>query len=445
MDLERVNLLDESVFATSGGLWTGKKGPFVGATVIRSTNFTASGRVDYSNVAVLQVEERQLARRRLNTGDIIIERSGGGPTQPVGRVVFFERDDGIFSHSNFTSRLRVIDTSRFEPRFVFYFLLHFYDSGCTDHLQRRTTGIRNLDWRAYREAAAVPLFELREQRQIAGALSAVQRAIERQERLSALTAELKRALMHKLFTEGTRGEALKQTAFGVVPQSWEVCTLGDLRSMSERRAIVSGPFGSNIGKRFFLESGVPLIRGCNLTKGEAFLVEKGFVFISEEKANELSGCIAIAGDLVFTAAGTLGQVGLIPPISLFPKYVISNKQLRARLDEARVRPEFVFHWFASDTIQALIEQRRGGASIPVINLSILKALPVPVPSLEEQDHIVEVLAAVQRKREKHQEHVRSLTCLFRALLQQLMTGQIRARSLDISELEELEQPMVGAA
>ena len=63
---------------------------------------------------------------------------------------------------------------------------------------------------------------LDEQRQIAQVLSAVQRAIERQERLIALTAELKKALMHKLFTEGTRGEPLKQTEIGPVPESWDV-------------------------------------------------------------------------------------------------------------------------------------------------------------------------------------------------------------------------------
>ena len=59
-------------------------------------------------------------------------------------------------------------------------------------------------------------------------LSAVQRAVERQERLIALTAELKKALMHKLFTEGTRGERLKQTEIGPVPASWETVPLGSI-------------------------------------------------------------------------------------------------------------------------------------------------------------------------------------------------------------------------
>ncbi len=74
----------------------------------------------------------------------------------------------------------------------------------------------------------MPLLDLAEQRQIAAVLSAVQRAVERQERLIALTAELKKALMHRLFTEGTRGEPLKQTEIGPVPESWEVVPLGSL-------------------------------------------------------------------------------------------------------------------------------------------------------------------------------------------------------------------------
>ena len=66
---------------------------------------------------------------------------------------------------------------------------------------------------------------LPEQRKIAGVLGVVQRAMEQQERLLALTAELKKALLHKLFTEGLRGEPQKQTEIGPVPESWEEARL----------------------------------------------------------------------------------------------------------------------------------------------------------------------------------------------------------------------------
>ena len=74
----------------------------------------------------------------------------------------------------------------------------------------------------------IPVPPLPEQRKIAAVLGLVQRAIEQQERLIALTTELKKALLHKLFTEGLPGEPQKQTEIGPVPESWEVVAWGIL-------------------------------------------------------------------------------------------------------------------------------------------------------------------------------------------------------------------------
>ena len=72
-------------------------------------------------------------------------------------------------------------------------------------------------------------------------------------------------------------------------------------------SIVSGPFGSNIGSRFFVAEGVPVIRGNNLNFGQRRFIDDGFVYLTEEKAQEFRNCEAIPGDLIFTAAGTIGQ------------------------------------------------------------------------------------------------------------------------------------------
>lgn len=95
-----------------------------------------------------------------------------------------------------------------------------------------------------------------------------------------------------------------------LPTEWQWCELVELQA-NEKRPIISGPFGSSIGSRFFQPEGVPVIRGNNLSLNISDrFIDDGFVFLSEEKANELKTW-AIQDDILFTAAGTIGQVGLI--------------------------------------------------------------------------------------------------------------------------------------
>ena len=74
----------------------------------------------------------------------------------------------------------------------------------------------------------------------------------------------------------------------LLPPGWRVVYPEDI--VSAERSIVSGPFGSNIGKRFFVESGIPVIRGNNLTLGRKRFIDGGFVFLTEEKAKQFKNC-----------------------------------------------------------------------------------------------------------------------------------------------------------
>ena len=78
---------------------------------------------------------------------------------------------------------------------------------------------------------------------------------------------------------------------------WPFAKFEDV-ALPGKGAIVSGPFGSNIGSRFFVDEGVPVIRGNNLTFGERRFIDDGFVYLTEEKAREFKNCQAVVGDLV---------------------------------------------------------------------------------------------------------------------------------------------------
>lgn len=163
------------------------------------------------------------------------------------------------------------------------------------------------------------------------------------------------------------------------------------------RSVISGPFGSNIGKRFFQELGIPVIRGNNLTTDSRKFRDEGFVFLTEKKADELKAD-AIENDILFTAAGTIGQVGMIPVNATHDRYVISNKQLRLRVDPKKADPNYVYYWLASPWIFKAITNRNTGSTVPLINLGIIKTLPISMPlEVVEQKNIADVLSAIDNK------------------------------------------------
>jgi len=120
-----------------------------GVKVIRTTNFTNSGKLNLADVVTRSIEDRKVARKQIKKYDTILERSGGTADNPVGRVVLFEEDD-LFLCNNFTQVLRFKDV---DPRFAFYALYYFYQTNRTAirSMGSKTTGIQNLNMSKYLE------------------------------------------------------------------------------------------------------------------------------------------------------------------------------------------------------------------------------------------------------------------------------------------------------
>ena len=185
------------VVDTQSGLWTGKKGSLKNVGVIRNTNFTKDCTLDLSNLAYIDVEVKQLEKRTLYNGDIIIEKSGGSDTQPVGRVVLYEGDQEL-SYSNFTSRLRTKVGMDIIPKYLHKYLQKIYLDGETQRLQSQTTGIHNLDLKAYLKLP-IPVPPREEQERIVRRLDLANEVVEKQKaELSELDA-LASALFYASF------------------------------------------------------------------------------------------------------------------------------------------------------------------------------------------------------------------------------------------------------
>ena len=297
-----VRLSNQQLFSFENGIWKGKKAPLEECAIVRNTNFASDGYLDLADVAVLHVEQRHLAKKRLKWGDIIIERSGGGPKQPVGRVVFFDLKDGTYCFSNFTSRLRVVDETTVSPFYLFLYLMYFYNSGKTRKLQHGTTGIRNLIFEGYKNSE-VPLPPLPEQRAIANVLQTIQQAKTVRQRELTLEREHKAALMDYLFSYGTKDEPRKQTEIGEIPESWELVELNKVCSK-----IVDCPHSTPK----FLKSGLLCVRNFNIRSG--IYVKEPASYTSEaEYLERIKRLTPQEGDVLFSREAPIGEACLIPP------------------------------------------------------------------------------------------------------------------------------------
>jgi type I restriction enzyme S subunit len=259
-------------------------------------------------------------------------------------------------------------------------------------------------------------------------LFTVQRAIERQERLITLAAELKKALMHKLFTEGTRGEQLKQTEIGAIPQSWTPTRLGTCCDI----------LSSSMSYSDF-------VRAAESTDNDAVTCMAVKVSDMNLAGNEATFVTANAMKRLPAALATRK---LVPPnVVVFPKRgaaIATNKKRRTMtwtaLDpnliavrgKEGVDFRFLAYWSQTFDLRTITEP----GPTPQLNKKDLLPVKLPLPSLEEQRLVATTLDTVNEKWLLGRRTLDSLRELFRTLLHQLMTAQIRVRELDLSALEE---------
>lgn len=416
---------DPALFSFESGIWTGKRPPFVERPVVRNTNFTNDGRFDFSNIAIVPVEERQLPRKLLRYGDIVIERSGGGPTQPVGRVAFYDLDGREMCFSNFTSRLRVISIEHIDPHFLHLYLLASHWSGMTELMQRRTTGIRNLDFNAYKDIT-VPLPPLREQRAIASVLRAVQAARDARRRELALERERKAALMEQLFTRGTRGEELKETEIGWMPRSWCCRKLGHLVDA------VSG--GTPSKQRADWWAGdIPWASPKDMKRPRLFDAQD---HVTQEAALS-SSRIVPAGAVFIVIRGMILAKDV--PVALAMVPMAFNQDVKALIPHDSINGNYLLYVLRhrKHEIERLIGTSAHGTKR--LGTDQLNDLLIPLPPIEEQIVVGDALVACDDMVTALENEIVLWDELFRALLEELMSG--RLSTLPLVESAE----MTGAA
>jgi len=393
----------------SNGLWTGKKGPLTKAGVFRNTNFRPHGILDASDIAYLELEQRQLEKRRLEPGDIIIEKSGGGPKQAVGRVAYFDNADGLYSFSNFTSAARVRDRRDVEPRYLLKFLDWCYISGLTEKMQSHSTGIRNLDFGAYK-AIEVPLPPLEEQRRIVAVLDEAFAAI------ATAIANAEKNLANALEAPGTFIDAILEAEPDQRPM-----TLADAADPTCTLSYGIVQPGDDV------DGGVPIVRPVDLQQD--FVGLEGLKRINPEIAMAYQRT-ALRGDEIFLCVrGTTGTVSLASPELAGGN--VTRGIVPIRFDPALITRAFGYYLMRSEAVQKQIRAATYGTALMQINIGDLKKITVRVPILERQaalsgrlDSLMIELGTLQ---DSYSRKIAALVQLKQSLLHRAFSGDLTER------------------
>ncbi len=300
----------------------------------------------------------------------------------------------------------------FDPKFFYYALLS---------LDIPNRGY-NRHFTVLKEKS-VPCPEKDEQRKVAVVLGVVQRAIEQQERLLQVTTELKKTLLHQLFTQGLRGEPHKQTEVGPVPESWEVVKIGSLGK------VVTGATPKTRVPGYYSPPEVDFIAPADLGQTRQ-------IYNSEKKISwrGLSAIRCLPKDAVMCVCigSSIGKVGMTSKADS-----ATNQQINSIVCNDRHDPDFICY-----LLSYFSEYWRGFATfgpVPILSKGSFGVINVVVPAAKEEEmEIAECLTALDSKIEVHMRRKAILADLFRSLLHQLMSAQIRVDDLDLSVIESAQ-------
>jgi len=354
--------------------------------------------------------EVKSSKTAFKVGDILF-----GKLRPYLRKGAQADFDGVCSTDILAFRAKSICESEFLK-----FVIH--SDEFVAHAKSTTSGVQHprTSWPSLREFC-LSLPPLPEQKKIAHILSMVQRAIEAQERIIQITTELKKALMHKLFTEGLSNEPQKQTEIGPVPESWatstveSVCTIkASAMSYKQLEDALNAPKGIRVIGVKVSDMNLPgneiEFRSANL---ERQLPEKD-VFKRTVPANSI----------VFPKRGAAIATN---KKRLTTGYTVLDPNLIAVMPTKAVNHRYLFHWFNTFDLRKITDP----GPTPQLNKKDIAPLKFPAPSIEEQETIAAAIDAAEEKTTLHGRKREQLQDLFHTLLHELMTAKTRVHELDL--------------
>lgn len=351
------------------------------------------------------INEKAVREKKLKLfkkGSILLPKSG--ESIRTEKKAMLEFDSYVVNH---LAVVEVEDTEKLDNEYLFYYFRHFKLSSL---IMQTTTPSINLS--TIREIE-IPLPPLHEQRKIAHILTTIDKAIEKVDKAIKKAEKIKKGLMQELLTKGIGHKEFKDTEIGRIPKEWKVVKLGEIAKLE------SGGTPSRQKLEYWKRGTIPWIKSGELNDT--------LIYDSEEKITELglknsSAKIFPKGTLLIALYGaTIGKTGIL--------------SIEASTNQAvcAILPAFP-NTFDSKFLQyclillreKLIAQSSGGAQSNIY-LYVLKNFKIPLPPLEEQRKIAEILSKWDKVIELKKTKKEKLERMKKKVMELLLTGKVRVK------------------
>lgn len=197
-----------------------------------------------------------------------------------------------------------------------------------------------------------------------------------------------------------------------LPCDWSTATVGEIAA-PVRNAIADGPFGSNLKLSDYVDVGVPVLQGKNITddKFQWFDVR----FIAPAKADELRRSRVRVGDILVVKIGSIGYSAVIPDLHGFETAIIPANLAKITPDPHAVDTEYLHRWLSSPSAKRYLIGAASKTAQPALSLTKIKNLPVPLPPLPEQRRIAAILDRAEALRTKRRAAIAQLDTLAQSI------------------------------
>lgn len=174
--------------------------------------------------------------------------------------------------------------------------------------------------------------------------------------------------------------------YGDIPEHWEMINIKFLL-IQGRDGIKIGPFGSALKLDMLVEEGRKVYGQENVIRNDFSLGQR---FISYEYFNEMKQYEIIPNDLLITMMGTTGKSKIVP--SGIKQGIMDSHLIRLRIDKNKFLPKYLSRIIEDCySVGQNIYLLGKGSIMHGLNSSIIKAIKIPTPNIQEQTAIANFL------------------------------------------------------